>query len=133
MAELIFAGIILGMFGITALIFMCIGVYRKKKVAKAYRNNADLQKAKRDWVLAYAIYQDACEEYKKLMNKIDRELARRPYLTKVDVIRQDKELESLRHQLKKAFETREQEWKNHQTHYAELTKLREKYGIYGID
>ena len=132
-ATLLFVGVILGAFAIMAIIFVVIGVCRQKKIEKAYRNNKDLQKAKRDWECADTKHVELREERKRIMNAIDKELSRRPYLTKVKVFEQEKELEKLRHELeviepkvKNAYETQKKL-------YLEWKELRIKYGIYNID
>jgi type III secretory pathway component EscV len=132
-ATLLFVGVILGVFAILAIIFIAIGTYRQKKIEKAYRNHKDLQKAKRDWECADAKHIKLREERRQIMDTIDTELSRKPYLTKVKAFEQEKELEKLRYELE-VIEPKAQDAYNLQRKlYLEWRELRVKYGIYNID
>lgn len=131
--NLIFVGVILGMFAITAIIFIAMGVYRQKKVERAYRKYQDLAKAKREWVYANAKHIDLREERKQIMNTIDIELSRKPYLTKVKAFEQEKELEKLRYELEVIEPKVQDAYDLQRKLYLEWRELREKYGIYNID
>lgn len=132
-ATLLFMGVILGVFAILAIIFIAIGTYRQKKVEKAYRNHKDLQKVKRDWECANTKHIELRKERRQIMDTIDTELSRKPYLTKVKAFEQEKELEKLRYELE-MIEPKVQDAYNLQRKlYLEWRELREKYGIYNID
>ena len=132
-AALLFVGVILGIFAIIAIIFIAIGTYRQKKVEKAYHNHKDLQKAKRDWEYANAKHNELREDRKQIMNAIDNELSRRPYLTKVKVFEHEKELEKLRHTLEMIEPKVQDAYDLQRKLYLEWRELRVKYGIYNID
>jgi predicted membrane protein len=132
-ATLLFVGVILGVFAIIAIIFIVMGVYRQKKIEKAYRNHKDLQKAKRDWECVNVKHNELREERKQIMNTIDTELSRRPYLTKVKVFEQEKELEKLRHELEVIEPKVQNAYEVQRKLYIEWRELRVKYGIYNID
>ena len=133
MGALIFAGVII--LGIIAMgiIFVGTTIYRQKKVEKVYRKHKDLQKAKRDWENANVKHNELRKERKQIMDTIDTELSRKPYLTKVKAFEQEKELEKLRYELE-VIEPKVQEAYDFQRKlYLELQELRKKYGIYYID
>ena len=48
MTELLFFGLLVGAFFLIAIIYITIGIYRQKKVERAYRKHQDLAKAKRE-------------------------------------------------------------------------------------
>jgi type III secretory pathway component EscV len=132
-ATLLFVGVILGVFAILAIIFIAMGTYRQKKIEKAYRNHKDLQKAKRDWECANAKHNELREERKQIMNAIDIELSRKPYLTKVKAFEQEKELEKLRYELEVIEPKVQDAYDLQRKLYLEWRELRVKYGIYNID
>lgn len=133
LGALVFTGIILGTFFSIAIIFIAMGVYKQKKIEKAYRNNKDLQRAKRDWECINVKHNELREKHKQIMNAIDTELSRRPYLTKVKVFEQEKELERLRHELKVIEPKVKNAYDLQRKLYLEWRELRVKYGIYNID
>jgi hypothetical protein len=132
-ATLLFVGVILGIFVIIADIFVIMGIYRQKKIEKAYRNHKDLQKAKRDWEYANAKHNELREQRKQIMNAIDTELSRKPYLTKVKAFEQEKELEKLRYELEVIEPKAQDAYDLQRKLYLEWRELRVKYGIYNID
>ena len=132
-ATLLFVGVILGVFAIIAIIFTAMGIYRQKKIEKAYRNHKDLQKAKRNWEYANEKHNELREKRNQIMNTIDIELSRRPYLTKVKVFEQEKELEKLRHELEVIEPKVQNAYDTQRELYLKWRELRVIYGIYNID
>lgn len=132
-ATLLFAGVILGIFAILSIIFIAIGTYRQKKIEKAYRNHKDLQKAKRDWECANTKHNELRKERRQIMDTIDTELSRKPYLTKVKTFEQEKELEKLRYELEVIEPKVQNAYDLQRKLYLEWRELRVKYGIYNID
>lgn len=128
-ATLLFAGIILGVFAIIAIIFIAMGVYRQKKVEKAYRNNKDLAQAKRNYDNAVSEYYQMRNQCQEIMNQIDNELSHKPYLTKVKAFEQEKELEKLRYQLEILEPKKQQKYDIQREYYVKWQELREKYKI----
>jgi FtsZ-interacting cell division protein ZipA len=127
--TLLFVGVILGAFTIIAIIFIAMGVYRQKKVEKAYRNNKDLAQAKRDYDNALSEYYQMRNQCQEIMNQIDNELSRKPYLTKVKAFEQEKELEKLRYQLEILEPKKQQKYDIQRECYVKWQELREKYKI----
>ena len=133
-ATLLFVGVILGVFAILAIIFfIAMGVYRQKKIEKAYRNHKDFQKAKRDWEYANAKYIELRKERRQIMDTINTELSRKPYLTKVKAFEQEKELEKLRYELEVIEPKVQNAYEIQRKLYLEWRELCVKYGIYNID
>ena len=100
-ATLLFAGIILGIFAILAIIFIAIGTYRQKKVEKAYRKHQDLAKAKREYEKVDIQFEEVNSKYRSIKMRIDIMVENERYLTKVRIFNQQKELEKLRYELEK--------------------------------
>lgn len=101
MTELLFFGLLVGAFFLIAIIYITIGIYRQKKVERAYRKHQDLAKAKREYEKVDIQFEEVNSKYRSIKMRIDIMIENERYLTKVKVFNQQKELEKLRYELEK--------------------------------
>lgn len=101
MTELLFFGLLVGAFFLIAIIYITIGIYRQKKVERAYRKYQDLAKAKREYEKVDIQFEEVNSKYRSIKMRIDIMVENERYLTKVKVFNQQKELEKLRYELEK--------------------------------
>ena len=127
--NLIFVAVILGMFAITAIIFITMGVYRQKKVEKAYRKYQDLAKAKREYAELDTQFEKVNSKYRSIKTRIDIMVENERYLTKVKVFNQQKELEKLRYELEKLDTEKTELYHKCVAQYQVWKDLRIKYRI----
>ena len=101
MTELLFFGLLVGAFFLIAIIYITIGIYRQKKVERAYRKHQDLAKAKREYEKVDIQFEEVNSKYRSIKMRIDIMVENERYLTKVKIFNQQKELEKLRYELEK--------------------------------
>jgi type III secretory pathway component EscV len=128
-ATLLFAGVILGIFAILAIIFIAIGTYRQKKIEKAYRKYQDLAKAKREYEKVDIQFEEVNSKYRSIKMRIDIMVENEKYLTKVKVFNQQKELEKLRYELEKLDTEKTELYQECVAKYEIWKNLRIKYRI----
>jgi hypothetical protein len=128
-ATLLFAGVILGIFAILAIIFIAIGTYRQKKIEKAYRKYQDLAKAKREYEKVDIQFEEVNSKYRSIKMRIDIMVENERYLTKVKVFNQQKELEKLRYELEKLDTEKTELYQECVAKYEIWKNLRIKYRI----
>jgi type III secretory pathway component EscV len=128
-ATLLFAGVILGIFAILAIIFIAIGTYRQKKIKRAYRKHQDLAKAKREYEKVDIQFEEVNSKYRSIKMRIDIMVENERYLTKVKVFNQQKELEKLRYELEKLDTEKTELYQECVAKYEIWKNLRIKYRI----
>lgn len=128
-ATLLFAGVILGIFAILAIIFIAIGTYRQKKIEKAYRKYQDLAKAKREYEKVDIQFEEVNSKYRSIKMRIDIMVENERYLTKVRIFNQQKELEKLRYELEKLDTEKTELYHECVAKYEIWKNLRIKYRI----
>jgi predicted membrane protein len=128
-ATLLFAGVILGIFAILAIIFIAIGTYRQKKIERAYRKHQDLAKAKREYEKVDIQFEEVNSKYRSIKMRIDIMVENERYLTKVKVFNQQKELEKLRYELEKLDTEKTELYHECVAKYEIWKNLRIKYRI----
>lgn len=98
--ALVFFGIIVVLClvsGVLTITFIKLSQYKEQK---AFKVNKDLAKAKREWYDLQCQLQDYfCEKW-KIERTIDKEIEKQKYMTKVELVIQDKELEKLKYRIK---------------------------------
>lgn len=128
-ATLLFVGVILGVFAIIAITFIAIGVYRQKKVERAYRKYQDLAKAKREYEKVDVQFEEVNSKYRSIKTRIDIMVENERYLTKVRIFNQQKELEKLRYELEKLDAEKTELYHECVAKYEIWKNLRIKYRI----
>lgn len=98
--ALVFFGIIVGFCFICIIIIASYYKIMESREKKAFQVHKDLAKAKREWYDLRCQLQDYfCEKW-KIERTIDKEIEKQKYMTKVELVIQDKELEKLKYRIK---------------------------------
>ena len=129
MTELLFFGLLVGAFFLIAIIYITIGIYRQKKVERAYRKHQDLAKAKREYEKVDIQFEEVNSKYRSIKTRIDIMIENERYLTKVRIFNQQKELEKLRYELEKLDTEKTELYHECVVKYEIWKNLRIKYRI----
>lgn len=129
MTELLFFGLLVGAFFLIAIIYITIGIYRQKKVERAYRKHQDLAKAKREYEKVDVQFEEVNSKYRSIKTRIDIMIENERYLTKVRIFNQQKELEKLRYELEKLDTEKTELYHECVAKYEIWKNLRIKYRI----
>ena len=129
MTELLFFGLLVGAFFLIAIIYITIGIYRQKKVERAYRKHQDLAKAKREYEKVDIQFEEVNSKYRSIKTRIDIMVENERYLTKVRIFNQQKELEKLRYELEKLDTEKTELYHECVAKYEIWKNLRIKYRI----
>lgn len=129
MTELLFFGLLVGAFFLIAIIYITIGIYRQKKVERAYRKHQDLAKAKREYEKVDIQFEEVNSKYRSIKMRIDIMVENERYLTKVRIFNQQKELEKLRYELEKLDTEKTELYHECVAKYEIWKNLRIKYRI----
>ena len=129
MTELLFFGLLVGAFFLIAIIYITIGIYRQKKVERAYRKHQDLAKAKREYEKVDIQFEEVNSKYRSIKTRIDIMIENERYLTKVRIFNQQKELEKLRYELEKLDTEKTELYHECVVKYEVWKDLRIKYRI----
>ena len=98
--ALVFFGVIVSLCFICIIIITSYYKIMESREKKAFRVHKDLAKAKREWYDLQCQLQDYfCEKW-KTERTIDKEIEKQKYMTKVELVIQDKELEKLKYRIK---------------------------------
>ena len=128
-ATSLFMGIILGLCLLCAGSIVCIGKYREYKRKRIFSKHKDLRETsiERDR-LNHEWCEESCE-YTRIHGLIEYELKKKPYLTKLKALQQEKELEKLRYELEKSSERKQEIKKQYDIINKKYLELAEKYQL----
>lgn len=127
--ALIFLGIIVGLVILIAGTMSIYYTFQSEKEKKAFRVNKDLAKAKRDYDTINHEYCKLGSEICNIKKEIDVAVARQKYMTKVDLLIQDKELEKLKYRLKDLQTKQDTLRPQGEKLFTEYLELRRKYKL----
>lgn len=133
MSETVGGLIVLGV--IVGFCFLCIIIITsyynimERREKKAFRVHKDLTKAKREFDLVNHNYCELGSQIWNIKKEIDKEVAKQKYMTKVDLVFQDKELEKLRYRLTALQEEQDKISPIGQKLWKEYIELRKKYKL----
>lgn len=126
---LIVLGVIVGFCFLCIIIITSYYKIMENREKKAFRVHKDLAKAKREFDLVNHNYCELGSQIWNIKKEIDKEVAKQKYMTKVDLVFQDKELEKLRYRLKALQEEQDKISPIGQKLWKEYIELRKKYKL----